>query len=415
LGVALLLAMYPLMWKDHNSESILVVCLFFFFLGNHFFDLWIEKRYRVDLLIVCASFLFAGFVRPVFLLLIPFIVFLRMKMDGIKRFRNEFFNPLFIPVFLIGAFHVFWIFLFAFAEWQPSDIWKPLSTDLLGVMLGPVLFFTHLNLFVMPQYSPVIYTVLFVFALAKADNPLRIRLLYLLAMGIVFFSCYFVDQPGPSRTRLQIPAQYFFVFISGAGLYLAYQWFNERRFSFRKRVATGIVAAIAVVLSFSLPVMTLWEETNPDLEDVALNQIRDLLPDEPVVLAAYRGSSDQYPGVFYTYPDYSLQNRKNETYLLNLYQLRKYGQQLKLPVYFYLGMRCYLRLQETGPYLDSSDWINPACRDIIRDFEMTPVKTWEMKNIEDGFGWYPPKPTLKLGLYMLGKRRQQSAAIIQAP
>jgi|GEM_PF-6033005 len=402
---AAIFALHPMFIKDRNSESILVACLFFFFWGHLFFDAWLAERKRLDGLAAFFSFASALFTRPEFVVFIPLSILLLPK-NNAQLARRCCGFPAVSAWVILTIIHLAWIALFALAEWQwqPDAVWMPIQRNIVAVLIGTGLFFTHLNLFVLPHFTPLVLPLAAIAAFILTDKTERRTLLSLLLMGIALFSFYFLDQPGPSRPRLQMPAQYFFCFISVAGLQSLYEYAKSVRFMSKKTFAT--VAVILLLASFMLPHFYIWRTDNTVAEDAALMEIPTVLPHaEKSVLVVFRGEDKKEAGIFYNYPEYEL--RRNGE--VDLYGTSRYIQTyktVKTPAYFYLGMRCYVRLAWMHTRDNTkADYMNDECRRMLDKFKMDPLKTWRVDNVNDGFGLYPQTDKIEIGLYRItGKK-----------
>lgn len=400
LGVSYLglLAVLPLLIKDHNSESILIPTLFFFFAGLNHWESFRRKGDIASLAFALASFAFTMYCRPSFLFLAPItIAILEMKRqvpEKPKAFLNKTVRGIGLGIiFLLPKLFVLIVFLFIEQNINRSG-------GLSGVVSGFTSYVFLKNLFINPKATPIIYFLLWIPAFFTEKRSERLNIIRVFLVGYVFFAIFFFDMSPPSLPRLQIPAIFFFTMISAAGLV---ELLDRRRLRSRPIYFTLLSIAISIPV-FYIPCAGIWETTNDQEEQRALETVAEKLPDSDIVLA--RLTNEDRPetwGIFRDYPDYLFSPPRRNDRLLSLTTwLGRYGSGgFKHPSYIYLGMRCYSIVADRKPGDIGDDYTHPACKTIGEKVILSPV--WEKQAINNrayrDFIWYPDRPTLTIGLY----------------
>ncbi len=401
LAMLALLALHPLLLKDHNSESNLIPALFAFFVGLWHWEQARRKNTWTAFLFAVAAFGFTTVSRPLFLFFVP------LSLSLLEFFRLPNKRPVVSArrlwlstagLFLLLLPHLAYLAVFWAIEGEQNQI------SGIGYILSGVLkFITPHNLFLRPDATPIVYPLFWLAAWLWAPVTERRRLVGLLLVSCVFFAPYFVDMTPPSLPRLHVPAAYFLCAVAALGLLEGW-----RRQTQAPKIWRHPALWVAIwILSLLPPAFNLWRPTNPDHEHQALEQAIAHLPDAPVVLARLEAEDDpQVWGLFYDYPDYLLPSQVRTMGLDAWLNAARRGS-VDQSSYIYLGMRCYTLLHDSltgagqSPSEAGRDYLHPACQRVRRSIQLEPVWEWEAPNAEPegAFHWYPPRATLTVGLY----------------
>jgi hypothetical protein len=412
VAAAILLSFSPLLIKDHASESNVVPTMMIVFAGLLLFDAWRRTPRRSLLALAVTTMLFAIFCRPLMLVLLPISIVLLEPLRGDRNLGRFPLKTLLWAGLLclpILAPHIGFLYLHYLGEMETGH-----AAGFAAWVSGPLERLTsEQNLFLRYDLTPVVLPLLWVFAFTRADIAQIPRLVSLALISAIFFTAYFVDMPAPSLPRLEAPAIFWMTLISANGL--ANLW----RQPLKKIWWSQFLLLAVFVLACLPPIHTLWENDNDQQEDLMLTEAARMLPADARFLG--RLAVNDLPmtwGVFRTYPDYRFQNHPNPPTIVRLGALsawldghKKTGLAIPKGVYVYLGMRCYSLVLSHIPehLLDANvpesaatpDYQHPLCTKMRTDYRLAPVVERAVDNhdIFQRFLWYPPRLTLRVGLY----------------
>ncbi len=411
-AAAWLLALTPLLIKDHRTESLLVVSCAALWPACLLWDAWLVTRRRWDLVGAVALLALAAMTRPELLAVVPILAGALVGVRGRPVIvRDRLLLLVAVGVFgllvLPHALHI----VAATQEQAASGALPAMEADLLQRMArGGVLYGAIFE----PTLFPVAATALAVLALLlrPPDGGLDRRLaVALMVIAWLWMVVVRVDMPETSIPRLHAPAAALTCLAAGIGaaaLLHQPKWIGPPAMRWRPwLLAIGLLATAA-------PTVTpLWQTTNEDEEEQFLRQVFDRLPAESVCLLRLDADDAPPPGkVHRDFPDYLAVPPMRNNRLWGLRAWRDAGQP-SCPggVYLVHGMRCYARADgqraDGGPKKRDDTGPIEACAETLADNSLRgarwqPVFEHHAPNHGDNeFGYYPDDPTFKLGLYQL--------------
>ena len=420
-GAALLtcfLAFTPLFVRDSNSESLLVIGMFFLLSGLLAVADFARSGRRLTLIAGFCLLAPTLYLRPEFLVITPLSLAALIVPDA-KPGRSKA-----LAVVMAGLVVAAIPYILFLREVLSSEL---AQGNLTGAVSNPFHLFGDqvlLNILFRPGSYPVTLAILAlagpVLAIYAGKQHYR-RIVPLFLLGLVWVAVTDVDLNEESLLRLQVPAAMLF------SVSAAYAVGEFTRLSLQKTRA-GVVpaAALVVFVAAAAPTMPgVFFETNSHAEDRFFRQATALLPDEPVVFVrigredmpeyavADAGRSDEEPvagaaPVHRQYPDYLLQPPHRDDRAVSVTRWRSSGALQQERTFFYLGTRCYAVKdaggdREWGLQPDPDRLLHPACRWVLTGYDLAPVVTARVKNLgeyEPAFRWYPESTAeMTLGLF----------------
>jgi hypothetical protein len=391
-----MLSLTPVFIRDHNSESILVPAMFFlltsvFLLQNH-----LKYRKNSYLAGSLTSLVLASLARPELMLLAPltWVFFLTEKpvLKGSIRILFLISMPFFL-IYMLNALRLFFVMQreMAFVNFPDMEFYSMLSSF--------VSLLSDRNLVFNPDVFPVM-TVILAFT-ALIISPERTRVLRLIILSVLFSGIYFMDFNEESMLRLHIPEAVFITMAASTGL-------SGIAGKLKKaNISLILILSVLWIVSAAFTANKTFMSSNSDEEDVFFREAVSRLPDEPVLfvrlgygdipefydgLDIYSSSHGHTGRVHRFYPDYLINARGRNDRILNI-RIFEIENRWDMPVYFYLGMRCYA--YHSLP-------MHPQCEKMLKQYRAVPVITKQVINhgeFSRTFQWYPSADHFELGLY----------------
>ena len=357
---AWLLAFVPLFPRNAVTESLLVPMLAWLLMAVHGAQRWRGTHEGRDLALATVSMLLAMLTRPEALALGPLTLVLLVPLAprGPGR-RTGMALAALAPaalVLLVRLAQLGWrmadevalgntpqIVTMGVSEWARAMLWDGL------IARDGALW---------PRFFPV-FPVTAAALVAVMLRPVRRAVLCLLAGAAACLAVSRLDLPYMSIPRVQEPGLALVALAAalGADALLDAAAARSRWWS------AGLAAflALALVAGSARSVPGLWEKSNADDEEDALNEALALLPPGELLLA--RRGFDDPPAerIPMHFPDYLV---RPPARTIPLQQLLDAGPQG--PTYAWLGVRCHLRACDKGGE-------HPACRAVRARFRLTPV------------------------------------------
>lgn len=398
-----LLAIMPLLVKDHNSESNMIPAMLAFFVGLLHWERFRRGASRSALFLSVAALVFAALCRPLVAGIAPLALLIlevgRGDMAGLRPQARALLAAaagallLLIPNLLLQSVH-----------YNAVRVLGE-SGNVSGLLDGFTVQWLAGNLFFYPAYTPLALPLLALLALLTAEGNTRRPLVAVFAVGALVVATAFADSPPPSMPRLQAGAMYFFATLAAAGLLQLHSPRVPHPMFQRPKVWVFLLA-----LSSLWPVETLWKPDTDLEEDRALHEIVRHLPSTPVTLARLDyGDAPPTWGVYRDYPDYLFSPPRRRDRLLSLSRLEhlEAAGTLDGAVFVYLGSRCYAL--EGRRAAQDAEYEHPACARLRARPDLETVWEEAVPNhrLQTDFIWYPESRTLRLGLYRIGTRTRE--------
>lgn len=403
-----LMAIDPIVLKDHNSESNFIPTLFFFFVALNWLEIYKVSRDKKSLLFSLVSFLFVIYSRPFFIIFVPLIVLIEQLTSETKLVTRKTLKQIATAILIACVVvlpHIVFLIVSYYLEMDTGH-----SEGFSRVFDAAIYkFFSDENVFVRFDMTPFMFIFLWSFSLLHLKKREKLKLISLFLLSFAMFCLYFIDSPPPSLPRLQMVPHYFFCMISAYGLVNI-----QKVIASRKNNPLFLSMVPAVILLSVYPATTfLWTPINDWEEDKALRESVLLIPETAKVLGRLAEKDEPHTfGIFRNYPDYLFKRKIPELKVLNLTNMLKALEQedkqdIAAGYYVYLGTRCYALIldHETGRDFNGNvvdeNYLHPGCKEIRDKFVLKPIYEIMAINHEmkSSFVWYTPNPKIKLGLY----------------
>ncbi len=404
---AWLLALTPLLIKDHRTESLLVVSCALLWPGCLLWDIWRSHRRTLDGVGAVTLLSLAAVTRPELLLVVPLMVAGVTWLRGPPARRNRMSLLVAAAVFALlvlpHALHI----VQATQEQAASGALPSMAPSLLSRLArGGVFYGAIFEPSLFPIAATIMAAVAMVLRPPAASERGRALPLMLMGVALVWMVVVRVDMPVTSIPRLHAPAAALTCLAAAIG---AVTLWHHPRLPGKAGGRARLLIVGLLLLATALPtVMPHWRTTNEDEEERFLRQVFERLPAEPVCLLRLDGDDDPAPGkVHRDFPDYLAVPPMRQDHLsgLRAWQNNPEG---ACPggVYLVHGLRCYARADGQRPDggARERDDTGPirACADLLKGHAWRPVFEYEVANHGDNeFGYYPDEPTFRLGLYRL--------------
>jgi|GEM_PF-3784314 len=406
----LVLAIDPLILKNNNCESNFIPTLFFFFISLNWLEMYKEQRSLHGLFFAVVGFLLVIYSRPFFIIFIP-LTLLAVQFTGAKKIfgRKDLKTILLIVLLSVITLLPHLVFLSVSYVMEMETGHAAGFSRVLDAIGNK--FFSSDNLFLRYDVTPVVFGILWLWAIFKSDKQEKIKLAAIFAIGFVMFNLYFVDLPAPSIPRLQLPSHYFFCMITAFGFWKL--WLVVESRPNKKNLQLALLAVTLV--SVYPATWFLWAPINDWEEDKALRIAAELLPESAEAFVRLATGDEPHTfGIFREYPDYLFSLKNEELKISKLTDLtevlekeRKSNNDISDRFYVYLGMRCYALIVDHRTGMDASgnlpaqNYQHPMCLEIREKYLLEPIYETMAVNheIKSTFVWYPPVKQLKLGLY----------------
>ena len=411
VGVAaLLLALTPLLIKDHRSESLLVLTTAALWPAALLWDRWLLERGRLDGLGATLLVALAAMTRPEMVVIAPLLLAaLLWVRGGLPRARWLWVLPLLALYAALVTPHTLHI-VAATAEQAASGALPAMEGALLERLLRGGVFYGAIF---EPSLFPLLATALAAAALLlrpSADGAADRRLAWALwLVAGVWMVVVRVDMPRTSIPRLHAPAAALICLAAGLGAANLLQRPDLLGLRVPRRLlALGL--ALGLLASAAGTVAPLWRTTNEDEAEAFLRLAMAALPEAQVCLLRLDGEDEPPPGkVHRDFPDYLALPPVRNDRLFGLAGWQRAGRpECAGGVWFVHGLRCYARADGQRPEggAKARDDAGPiaACAGLLQDGPWQTVLQRDVPNHGDNeFGYYPDDLTFRLGLYRLQK------------
>ena len=222
-------------------------------------------------------------------------------------------------------------------------------------------------------------------------------LLSCLIGGLGWVYIYAVDLSAASQPRLHIVVV--IAWSIPAALALGSLWLTRRR--------TAMALAVALLLSASATIPTLWAPSNEDTQEVLFERLRESLPsDSPYVLATLtRSDAPDEPG-HYTHRHVPSYRFKDGT-IASLGDLERWIDG-DAEVFYFQGTSCYAKLLRAAR---GESGLLPACAAVAKMYRLDPV--WRDEVVNHGnprhleLGYYGDDPLFNVGLWRVKGRAEK--------
>ena len=407
VGVAaLLLALTPLLVKDHRSESLLVITSAALWPAALLWDHWSEKGAPWDLVGAVGLLALAAMTRPEMVVIAPMVLLVVTALRGGLPKRHWLATSAAALLFgLLVLPHLLHI-IAATQEQAASGALPAMEGALLqrlargGVLYGAVF---------KPLMFPLGATLLALAACAlptpEAGTSHRRLAIWLWLLALVWMVIVRVDMPETSIPRLHAPASALICLGAGLGAASLWRWRPVQRLP---RAGLGGALTLLLLASAALTLAPLWSTTNEDEAEAFLRDAFASLSEASVCLLRLDGEDPPPPGkVHRDFPDYLALPPERDDRLFGLQAWHRAGRpDCPGGVWFVHGMRCYARAggqrPEGGAARRDDSGPIAACVELLQQGDWQPMLSRPVRNHGDNeFGYYPDDPQLPLALYRL--------------
>jgi hypothetical protein len=403
--VALALALSPILWRDHGSESILVGGMMMMSAG--LFGLALVRRGALAssvLAIPCLAL--AAMTRPEFALFsLPlaglswWMVRERANLDraGWTTLALAVGAALFLAPSALG-------YLAGSTRWMVETGALPglesLGSRLVGDGLNPGRAFWDLAHWMPMATIPLALA-------AAAWRGTRVLGIGLLLTGLAWMAFTRVDLPAVSIPRVHAPVAVLLTVLAGVGAGRLLDAVERSSWAGKGRAVLGLV--LALWWCADIPMITSWlyAPTNADAEEVLLRATEEAIDGEGICLATLdtrdappRGKTPR------AWPSYLFTGRDRPLRLLGLGEVKGARGICPGGIYALLGMRCYMALRDEEseqPPPRGSPRVQ-GCSEFMSRWELEEVVGFDARNHGDvAYPMYPDGETLPIGLYKVLK------------
>ena len=404
--VALALALSPILWRDHASESILVGGMLMLSAG-----LWGLARTeagRTDsALLALPCLALAAMTRPEFALFsVPLVVLTGLQIkDRVGLIRDDWRGlALGVAATLLLAPATL-AYLEASTRWMVETGALPglesLSSRLLGDAVNPLRAFSDLG-----QWTP--WATLPLALLASSWPGSRGLGFGTLIVALAWMAFTRVDLPAVSIPRVHAPVCALLVVAAGAGLRGLVVRLGETSWAPRARRGSALLVALWWCVEVPPIASALYEPTNADAEELLIRDAEDAITGEQVCLATLDSRDPPARGKTpRVWPSYLFTGRGEPVRILGLGEVESAATVCPGGTYALLGVRCYMALRE-APSDATAPPGSPLLRSCAEFKERWPLETVierRVKNHGDlAYPMYPKGAHLTVGLYRVLRR-----------
>ena len=400
--VAALLALSPILWRDHASESILVGGMMMLSAG-----LWgisCARAGRVGAALLALPCLcLAAMTRPEFALFsIPLVVITAaQRRDAVRQLRRHDWLGLALGVIaaLLLAPSVF-SYLEASTRWMIQTGALPglesLSSRLVGDAVNPVRAFLDLA-----EWTPWVTFPLALLTLAwKGSRGLGAGVLLVSLAWMAFTR---VDLPAVSIPRVHAPVCALLVVLAGAGLSGLIARWTERFEGRGARIGGWLVATALWCLQAPVVAGALYAPTNADAEELLVRDAQREIAGSDVCLVTLDSRDSPPRGKTpRVWPSYLFTGREEPVRILGLGELEGALTVCRGDTYALLGVRCYMALRDEhadAPPPPGSPLLE-SCAQFKSRWPLETVIERDIQNQGDvAYPMYPAGERLTIGLY----------------
>lgn len=399
--VALALALSPILWRDHASESILVGGMMMLSAG-----LWGLARTQNgqigSALLALPCLALAAMTRPEFALFsIPLVAITGLQLKGRVHLARDDWRGLAMGItatLLLAPATM--TYLEASTRWMVETGALPglesLSSRLLGDAANPLRAFADLA-----QWTP--WATLPLALLAAFGSRSRALGIGSLLVALAWMAFTRVDLPAVSIPRVHAPVCALLVVAAGVGL--GGLWRHVQSRSWGRGAKVGPVLLLALWWSAEVvPIASaLYEPTNADSEERLVRDAQEKITGRGVCLATLdsrdapaRGKTPRM------WPSYLFTGRNDPVRILGLGEVETATTVCAGDIYALLGVRCYMALRdeesETPPPQGSP--MLESCAAFRERWSLETVLERRVENHGDvAYPMYPQGSHLTIGLY----------------
>ncbi|MFH1532086.1 MAG: glycosyltransferase family 39 protein [Pseudomonadota bacterium] len=427
---AALLALTPMFVRDHRTESMAVVTVFYLWQGLLLLDGFLDGRRRWCLAGAVPFLGLAVLSRPEMVIIVPAAVAVAVLARG-RRGVCDALQPLFLAGGVLGALlGVQVLHLISVVPGQvAADALPALDADLLRSLPRGLLV---RNAWLQIDYFPVGVTAAAALGVLGAPRGVRSLAWGFAGLALLWTAVTFVDLPITSEPRLHVPAAMLVTFLGALGVEAVCRLLE--RLPRRARGPVGLGLCVLVVLSAVPSIPSLFAPTNEDQEERLFSRAVASLPEERVCLVHISSRDDPPEGKTHRFhPDYLLHppHRRDRVEAITDWETPGITRDCPGGAYFYLGLLCYAAVWEeadTGTVIerivegrclfDQRCWrvsflnldlekprrqpLLSSCARMLEKVSGDPVFEEDLENLGDNeFGYYPEVPSFRVGLYRL--------------
>ncbi|MBD91209.1 MAG: hypothetical protein CL940_12820 [Deltaproteobacteria bacterium] len=385
------MALAPVLWRAHSSESIVVGPALFVLLAMR--ALTLGKEARVGEAAIWGAA--AATARPEIALVVcaipvwSWLAGLRWRREALSTFAALLAGLLLIGIHLVTVIST--------ARDLSASGALPALDNPVVVALGSILW---VGVFANITFTPIGLTPLL--AAGVVGSLKTKRALTTLAVAILWVLLTSVDLVEVSVPRLHVPALLLALPLLGMG----WEWLEARvgrgRGGRSKLALAGLVLLVGSVYNGH----EMFKPTNEDVEERLWRETLDRLPDDARCLATM-GYGDPPPAEKTPRhnPLYLLRANHAHIAVTNLVGISE-AESCDGGHYALLGMRCYADLREDGRPQPQGEAPLPICGEVLKEYVVEPVFERRVTNYGDlAFELYPTGESLRVGLYRVTSKK----------
>ncbi|GMV41347.1 MAG: hypothetical protein AMXMBFR64_30630 [Myxococcales bacterium] len=383
LVFAWIVALLPLLVRNDTSDANNVPVLLWLCTG---LLLWLDglDGSRWSAVAAMPALMLVAISRPEQPLFLTVLLPLVTVMHGVHR--APWRDPVIVVAALLGA-----------ALLVPHVLHVLQSIDLLrsrGSLPGPLLMMPswepHRHAVLHPLLYPPPLLVLALVPLILPSPIGRLRVLALIAIALFAHVVTLSDCDWANAARVGVPEALFVTMLASLGAVRVVDRVRAGRL-----VAAGLIGAL-VAGTAARTAIQLWQPTNERTEEALVEEATALLPGGPLTLLkpGAKERDERFTHLFF--PDYRLGPEQHSMAITEFLERPDW----RVPVYAFLGLRCYARFRPWGLPAPEGTQERRSCAELRASMRLEPLFERTVPNHGDVWiPYYGTAPELLVGFY----------------